>query len=161
MRDRPRHVPAAPLRELSRRLEGVGDSDDPDAARIYEAVVRRLLLPRAYDEGFAAAVEALPEDRGGLLRVAGAVEAFVTVTGRDAKEGASSDLAGVVGTMAKVPDPEPYVRRLHDQGFLFVTAIFAPGTFRRAKKDTAVRGALKGTSDYWARTKHQLDIVTD
>jgi hypothetical protein len=160
-------------RALAARLAEIGSPEDVAAREVWVEMQQFLLAPwrcsRHNGNGRSYTTTTLPcvdmalaivaPGTQGLLRLAGALRTFRTVTGVTSYGRYHADQ--VVQAVLEIPDIEAYVRHLKGRGLDSLAAVFHPNTLARARREPALRGVFAGTGAYWEATKDQLNIVEE
>ncbi len=164
-------VNQADLEALAERLASIGGPGNEAALTVYEQLRRLILTPRYTKTQSGTVVPRLRKlkealallpvaDPSRLRHIAESLVLWRKITGREVERNERFQPDTVIATMLEIPDPEPYIQHLHQQGLDALALVFHPNTLARRKEDAAVRGVFAHSGDYWKDTADQLENQT-
>lgn len=134
------HLRLRGMDEVVTKLAGlvtmVGDFDDPDARRVYGALVS-LFGREQRQSRWGQAIDEIPATEEALKRIAACVKAYRNEIAKRGGRGLSRahiNLPEVLSVMSQVRNPEGYVRDCRKGGLTRAGAVFHPNTFDNAKE---------------------------
>jgi hypothetical protein len=175
VRSRARCKEAAVTR-LVELLAELGLPSEFQARASYEEIIRPLFLstrsmPVESKSGtkyittiphFSETVLSLPRGAACLGVIADRLRTWRTITNRDILPTDRYHLGRVVETILAIPEPvAAYIQHLASRQLTSLAQVFHPATLERALNDPALRGFIGNSSQYWANTEQQLNIISD